>query len=73
MAENAGPAWEVAAFDGRGRGVVARRNIAGGEEVLRDGKTRALRHVCTGERACAAEAAPAWAYRPTAARSCYKP
>ena len=34
--------------------MVARRNIAGGEEVLRDGKTRALRHVCTGARACAA-------------------
>jgi hypothetical protein len=48
------PAWEVVAFDGCGPGVVARRNIAGGEEVLRDGKTRALRHVCTGARACAA-------------------
>lgn len=44
----AGPKWEVAALDGRGRGVVARRSIAGGEEVLRDGETRALWHVCMG-------------------------
>ena len=58
------PAWEVVAFDGCGPGVVARRNIAGGEEVLRDGKTRALRHVCTGARACAA-APPVQSSTPT--------
>jgi hypothetical protein len=56
------PAWEVVAFDGRGPGMVARRNIS--EEVLRDGKTRALRHVCTGARACAA-APPVQSSTPT--------